>query len=202
MQSALNKAQDTWRNDFDRLALITVSSAARNKPSAATVACASVRECHPTARGLIDWRVREIVGVMRGISAGIALCAAVLWVAQAAGGVAQHGRSVAFGGIGPHGAYTVRIAADGYVQATGNGGLTRVGAPQLAPTQLAALDRNAALDHFGSFPDLTRCTGATAASTTWIRIGSKKVTVVGICLPAYQRLFKAFVAATRFYALT
>jgi hypothetical protein len=85
------------------------------------------------------------------------------------------------------------------VHATGNGGLTRIGRPQLAPTELAALNRSATGARFGSLPALTRCTAATAASTTWIRVGSKKVTVDGACLPAYQRLFKALVAAVHFY---
>jgi hypothetical protein len=120
----------------------------------------------------------------------------------AAASVTPHGPPFSFGGIGPHGAYTVNIDINGSVHAAGNGGLTRVGSPLLAPTQLNALNRSATLAHFGGFRSLTRCAGALAASTTWIRIGSKKVTVTGTCLPAYQRLFKAFVAATHFHAST
>lgn len=106
-----------------------------------------------------------------------------------------------FGGIGTLGPYTVTIVADGSVHATGDGGLTRVGAPQLSAAQLAALNRSVVLSHFGSLPALTRCPGATPYTTTWIRVGSKKVTVAGVeCSGAYQRLHKAFLAATRFYA--
>ena len=97
-----------------------------------------------------------------------------------------------------HGPYTVSVTTDGSVHATGADGLTR-SATQITPAQLAALEGRAALAHFDSMPTFTRCPGATARSTTWIRIGSKKVTVAGTCLPAYQQLRKAFVAVTHFY---
>jgi hypothetical protein len=120
-------------------------------------------------------------------------------VALSAAASTPHGPPFAFGGVGAHGAYTVSIAADGSVHATGDDGLTRAAA-QLPPSRLVAIDRRATLARFGGFPNLKRCSGATARSTTWIRIGSKKVTVVGTCLPAYQRLWKALVAATDFYS--
>jgi hypothetical protein len=104
-----------------------------------------------------------------------------------------------FGGLGPHGAYTVTIAADGSVRATGNGGLARVGVPRLSPSQLASLNRSATAAHFGSLPPVTRCPGVTPSTTTWIHVGTRKVSVAGPCVSAYQRLLKAFVAATRFF---
>jgi hypothetical protein len=97
-----------------------------------------------------------------------------------------------------HGAYVVRVNADGSVQATGDGGLTRTAA-QIPASRLTALNTRAARAHFGSFPSYTRCAGATRSTTTWIRIGAKKVTVAGTCLDAYQQLWKAFVAATHFF---
>ena len=120
-------------------------------------------------------------------------------VALSAAASTPHGPPFAFGGVGPHGAYTVSIAADGSVHATGDEGLIRT-ASQLLPSRLVAIDRSATLARFGGFPNLKRCPGATARSATWIRIGSKKVTVVGTCLPAYQRLWKALVAATGLYS--
>ena len=104
----------------------------------------------------------------------------------------------AFGGVGVHGPYTVSIASDGSVHATGAEGLIR-SASHITLVQLAALDRRATLARFTSLPTLTRCPGATARSTTWIRIGSKKVTVVGTCLPAYQKLRSAFLTATNLF---
>jgi hypothetical protein len=108
----------------------------------------------------------------------------------------QHRPPFAFGGLASHGNYTVVIATDGSVRATGDGGLTRLGMPHLSRSQLAALSKSVTRAHFGSLPASTRCVGATPATTTWVRIGSKKVTVAGQCRAAYQRLFKAFVTAT------
>jgi dipeptidyl aminopeptidase/acylaminoacyl peptidase len=116
--------------------------------------------------------------------------------AHAATGMTPHGPPFAFGGLASHGLYSIVIATDGSVRATGDGGLTRLGVPHLAPSQLAALNRSITHAHFGSLPSSTRCVGATPATTTWIRVGSKKVTVAGTCLTAYQRLFTTFVKAT------
>lgn len=126
----------------------------------------------------------------------IAAFTAVAFVVQSAG--ADTPRGFAFGGNGPHGAYVVQVSADGSIHASGAEGLTR-SASQIALSQLVAFDRRATRMHFGSFPAYTRCIGATRRTTTWIRIGSKKVTVAGTCFVAYQQLWKAVVTATRFY---
>lgn len=105
----------------------------------------------------------------------------------------------AFGGVSRVGAYAVTVTADGSVHATGAEGLTRVGAPRLTPAQLAALNRSVGLAHFGALPALTRCPGRSSGSTSWIRVGSKKVTVDGACVPVFHQLFRTFVTATRFY---
>jgi hypothetical protein len=128
----------------------------------------------------------------------IAVLTAAASTVQSATAGEPHGPPFAFGGNGPLGPYVVAIGRDGSVHASGDGGLTRA-ATHIASSQLAALDRRAARAHFGSFPAHTRCSGATKRTTTWIQIGSKKVTVAGTCLDAYQHLWKAFVAATDFF---
>jgi hypothetical protein len=134
---------------------------------------------------------------MRRLFVSIVMAAAVVSVVQAAAGDTPHG--FVFGGNGPHGPYVVQINADGSVHASGDDGLTRA-TTQITTSQLAALDRRAARVHFGSFPAHTRCSGATKNTTTWIKFGSKKVTVAGSCLVAYQQLWKALVTATQFYS--
>jgi hypothetical protein len=129
--------------------------------------------------------------------AGITL--AVAASAHAAAALPPKGPPFAFGGTGPYGAYTVVIKADGSVQASGNGGLTRVGAPHLGPAQLASLNRSVTHSGFGGMLAATHCPQGTSGSATWIRVGSKTVTVEGTCRLAYQRLFKALVATTRFF---
>jgi hypothetical protein len=134
---------------------------------------------------------------VRRLVASVVVFTAVTSVVQSA--AAQTPRGFVFGGNGPHGPYVVQINADGSVHASGDDGLTRA-TTQITASQLAALDSRAIRAHFGSFPAHTRCGGATKNTTTWIKLGSKKVTVAGTCLDAYQRLWKALVTATRFYA--
>jgi hypothetical protein len=114
--------------------------------------------------------------------------------------VVPHGPPFAFGGVARHGPYTVSIDTTGLVRATGNGGLSRLGVSHLDASEIAALNRIARAARFGSMPALTQCPAAAPNSTTWIRIGVKKVTVRGACLPAYQRVFKAFVRAVKFFS--
>src|SRR5262245_55783504 len=127
-----------------------------------------------------------------------ALVAAFVQAAAAAG--TPHGPPFEFGGVARHGPYTVKIDGNGDVMAIGNGGLSRLGVTHLGPSQIAALNADARTAHFGSLPTTTRCSDAQANPTTWVRIGSKKVTVHGPCLPAYQHLFKALVRTVRFYS--
>jgi hypothetical protein len=119
-------------------------------------------------------------------------------VGQSATAVTPHGPPFAFGGNGLHGPYIVHVNGDGSVQTSGDEGLTRA-ATQISPSQLVALNSRAAHVHFGSFPPYTRCTGGTRLTTTWIQVGSKKVTVAGTCIDAYQQLWRALVAATHFF---
>jgi hypothetical protein len=135
---------------------------------------------------------------MRRLLVSIVILTAVTSVVQSAAATTPHGPPFTFGGNGLHGAYVVQVNADGSVHASGDGGLTRA-ATRVSSSQLVALDRRATRAHFGKFPSYTRCSGATRYTTTWIRIGSKKVTVAGICLDAYQQLWKAFVGATHFF---
>lgn len=135
---------------------------------------------------------------MPRIFVSIVVVTAVASGVQSAAAGQPHGPPFAFGGYRPHGAYVVRIDGDGSVHASGGGGLTRA-AVQVSSSQLVALDRRATRARFGSFPAYTRCSGATTNTTTWIRIGSKKVTVAGTCFDAYQQLWKAFVAATHLF---
>jgi hypothetical protein len=135
---------------------------------------------------------------MRRLLVSIAIFTAVASAVQSATAETPHGPPFTFGGNGLHGAYAVQVNADGSVHASGDGGLTRA-ATRISSRQLVALDRRATRGHFGNFPTYTRCSGATRYTTTWIRIGSKKVTVAGTCLDAYQQLWKAFVAATHFF---
>ena len=135
---------------------------------------------------------------MRRFFVSIATFTAVASAGQSAAAVTPHGPPFAFGGNGPHGAYIVQVVGDGSVHVSGDDGLTRA-ATQISPSQLVVLNSRAVHLHFGSFPPYTRCSGATSHTTTWIRIGSKKVTVAGTCLDAYQQLWKAFVAVTHFF---
>jgi hypothetical protein len=135
---------------------------------------------------------------MRGLFVSIAVITAGVLVVQSATALELHGPPFAFGGNGPHGAYVVRIKGDGSVHASGDDGLTRAAA-QITASQLAALERGSTRAHFGALPSYTRCSGSTRNATTWIQIGSKKVTVAGTCLAAYQKLWKALVAATHFF---
>jgi hypothetical protein len=135
---------------------------------------------------------------MRRLVVSIAILTAVASAVQTATAKTPHGPPFTFGGNGLHGAYVVQLNVDGSVHASGDGGLTRA-ATRVSSSQLVALDRRATRVHFGEFPSSTRCSGATRYTTTWIRIGSKKVTVAGICLDPYQQLWKAFVAATHFF---
>jgi len=138
-----------------------------------------------------------MISRMHRLIVSIAVATTVASVVQAAAAETPHG--FAFGGNGPHGPYVVQVNADGSVHASGDDGLTRA-ATQITASQLAALDRRAVRAHFGSLPAHTRCSGATKNTTTWIKVGSKKVTVAGSCLVAYQQLWKALVTATRFYS--
>jgi hypothetical protein len=151
-------------------------------------------ECGVT---LTLWAATEDDPQMRRLLVSIAVFAAGASAVQSAAAQTAHG--IVFGGNGPHGPYVVQINADGSVHASGDDGLTRA-TTQITPSQLAALDRRAARVHFGSFPAHTRCSGATKNTTTWIKVGSKEVTVAGTCLAAYQQLWKALVTATQFYA--
>jgi hypothetical protein len=135
---------------------------------------------------------------MRGLVVSVAVLTAVASGVESAAAGQPHGPPFAFGGNGPHGAYVVRIHGDGSVHASGDGGLTRA-ATQVTSSELVSLDRRAVRAHFGSLPSYTRCNGAARNTTTWIEVGSKKVTVAGTCLDAYQQLWKAFVASTHFF---
>jgi hypothetical protein len=133
------------------------------------------------------------------MSAAVAtLVAAATQTATFAG--TPHGPPFQFGGTARHGPYTVTIDSQGDVTATGNGGLSRIGVTHLGPTQDAALNADARAAHFGSLPAMTHCSNAQANSTTWVRIASKKVSVHGACLPAYQHLFNALVKSVNFYS--
>lgn len=134
---------------------------------------------------------------MGRLFAAALLAALALAADQAAAATGAH--RIAFGGMARYGAYAVTIEPDGAVHAAGDGGRARVGVPQLDTTEIAALVRAAARARFARMPAYTRCPGAGLRSTTWILIGARKVTVRGICVPAYQRLFKALVTATAFF---
>ena len=128
------------------------------------------------------------------------LAAASIAVIAAAAGRAAAGTApqrIAFGGTGSLGTYTVTIEPDGAVHAAGAGSRARTGVSQLNRVELAALERAAVHAGFASLPARTRCRGAGPRSATWILIGARKVTVVGKCLPVYQRLFRSLVAATQ-----
>jgi hypothetical protein len=130
--------------------------------------------------------------LLAAFAGGVGLAAADVGVPK--------GPPFAFGGVAAHGPYTVTIDASGLVRATGNGGLSRLGVSHLGRPQVAELNRVARAARFGSLPALTRCPAAQANSTTWVSIGSKKVTVHGACLPAYQRVFKTLVATVHFFS--
>ena len=90
--------------------------------------------------------------------------------------------------------YTVSIDRNGEVHHTGQ--LVRLATEHLTSAQMAALNRLATAIHFSTLPALTRCPGAPPApETTWVRVGLKKVEVLGTCLARYQRLLKALQAA-------
>ena len=126
----------------------------------------------------------------------VAVFAAVASVSQSAAAATPHGFT--FGGNALHGSYVVQVNADGSVHVSGDDGLTR-STTQISESEVVALDQRAKRAHFGGFPAYTHCSRATKLTTTWIRIGSKKVTVAGTCFAAYQQLRTAFVTATRFY---
>jgi hypothetical protein len=103
-----------------------------------------------------------------------------------------------FGGISVRGAYTVTVAADGSITALGAGGLARIKA-HVGSSQIAQLNREVMLAQFGELRRLTRCPGAAATSATWVRVETRKVTVVGACVGRYQRLLRSLITATGFY---
>jgi hypothetical protein len=107
-----------------------------------------------------------------------------------------HGPPFAFGGGAAHGPYAVTVAIDGSVHVTGSEGLMRIGVTQLGPARIAALNRLTLTVRFASLPAVTHCSGPPSNSTTsWIRVGRKKVTVHGACLSGYQRLLRALKGA-------
>jgi hypothetical protein len=137
------------------------------------------------------------------IRLGASACVAVVVVAagHAARGRAPQGPPFAFGGSAVHGPYIVTVAADGSVHVRGGAGLMRIGATQLGSARIAALNRLALNVRFGSLPTVTHCSATPSNATpSWIRVGSKKVTVYGTCLPGYQRLLKALRAAVHLFS--
>jgi len=122
----------------------------------------------------------------------VVLLAAVL--TPAAGASPQTG--FAFGQAGGNvRSFSVTIAIDGSVRVTGP---ATIGRTQLARLQLGELNRLAVTTRFASLPALTNCKGSLPDfATTFIRVGPRTIRVHGGCVPPYQRLWKALVAAVR-----
>lgn len=121
--------------------------------------------------------------------------AAALLAAPAAGAtVAKSGYSFGriSGNIVP---FTVTIAADGTVHATGP---VTVGRRKLSKSQLATLGKIAGQIHFGALPPTTACTGTLPdIAAGWIRSGSHRAQVHGTCSAAFTRFWNALETAVR-----
>jgi hypothetical protein len=116
----------------------------------------------------------------------IAVLAVAATCASTASAAATTG--IAFGRMGGSiRPFTVTVAADGTVHATGP-----VDTKPVSKQQLARLDRLAASIRFTTLAAATNCTGTNPdVAATFIRIGHKTVRVHGTCLAGYQRLWNA-----------
>ena len=124
----------------------------------------------------------------------LAVLLAVGALASAAGASDQRG--FAFGRSGG----SIRpckgvITTDGVVRLTG---AAQIGRAKLSRIQLGELNRLAATGAFGTLPPMTRCPAALPdVATTFIRVGPRKVSVHGTCVPAFRQLWAALARAVR-----
>jgi hypothetical protein len=100
----------------------------------------------------------------------------------------------AFGRIGGNiGPFTVLIATNGSVRATGPVKTRTTPVPRL---QIGKLNQLAASVGFGHLPKTTNCRGTLPdVAATFIRVGRETVRVHGSCVQPYQRLWKALAHA-------
>jgi hypothetical protein len=115
----------------------------------------------------------------------VVLAVAATCVSTASGAATT---GIAFGRMGGNiRPFTVSIAADGTVRATGP-----VDTKPVSKPQLARLERLAASVRFTKLAAATNCTGTNPdVAATFIRVGRRTVRVHGSCLAGYQRLWNA-----------
>ncbi len=122
------------------------------------------------------------------LAAAIVLAVAV----PAAASAARYSFGRQGGNIAP---YTVSIAADGGVFATGP---VKVGRTTLTAAQLATLAKTVAAASFSTLPATTFCLGTLPDfASSWISVGSRKVSVRGSCSPRFSRVWTALAGAAR-----
>jgi hypothetical protein len=127
----------------------------------------------------------------------LAVAAAAIFAA-AAFGQARGSMSFAFGRTGGNiEPFTVTIAADGMVHATGP---VRAPKHRLSARELAGLLKVLKVERFSSLPGVTRCAGALpdfASDFVTVRTGAAKKTVLvrGDCSPRFAAVYKALSTA-------
>jgi hypothetical protein len=113
-----------------------------------------------------------------------------------ASSIASPQRGFAFGRLGGNIIpFTVSVANDGRVRATGPVG---VGKKRLTQLDVANLNRVATTNGFSSLPAVTSCPGTLPdVAATFVRVGPRTVRVHGTCLAHYQRVWNALARAVK-----
>jgi hypothetical protein len=126
------------------------------------------------------------------VTRALVLAAVALAIAAPAASAARYSFGRAGGNIEP---YTISITSHGAVYATGP---VKVGRTSVTAAQLASLAKTVSAADFTTLPAATFCLGTLPDfASTWISVGSHRVSVRGSCSPRFARVWSALASAVQ-----